>query len=836
MKRGFKRITSMALTAVLVLSAMLFITGADVKAEETPAYADFEMNVSELAAGTYSENIEKNGITILASAGSTVTIDKSSKKVNNVSYTLRLKTGGTGTPDGKSVKFTTQAATTVSIVASSSSGNASRVMGVGTLVDGAFVDVTTVNIGTSAALTKVNLPEAGTYYLYSKSGGINFYDIAVSYASAPAASERVDDELREEAPDFKAGDIYVSTKGSATASGSFADPMDLVTALNTVQPGSTIWMFSGTYYVYDMYGQPIVITEQNSGTADALKTVSSINGKKVTVNFDGMAEASSLRGIVLDGSYWHFYGIDICNAGDNGMLLSGDHNKIELCQFYGNHDTGLQLSRYNTSYASIDQWPSYNLILNCTSFNNKDDATSENADGFAAKLTCGEGNVFDGCISYCNSDDGWDLYAKTATGPIGVVTIRNCVAFGNGKLTNGEGSANGDMNGFKLGGSGVGTPHVVENCLAFLNGATGFTDNNNPSGISLTNCTAAYNGAYDTKSNFNCYRSSTDAVYTNLVSLASAQGSETDQFKGTVVNSLYHYKGLKDNNAVYWVKNWLCADGSKSRYTGSEAADYTVTAADFVSVTVPGYDAAASSFTGEYHKIFRNQDGSINLNQLFEIKESSKLYTAGTEGTYVGCSFSDKSGDNPGPTPGPTDPKNGLLLGEDGAWHLYQDGAINTAFTGLACNEHGWFYVKNGTVDWTYSGVTNNEHGWWRVENGRVNFNYTGIAQNEHGWWRIENGKVNFDYTGVAQNEYGWWYLSNGKVDFTYNGLACNEHGWWKIADGAVDFGFTGIATNEHGTWVVRNGKVDFTYNGGFTDNGILYFVQDGKVKMKLQG
>ncbi|MCD8188208.1 MAG: hypothetical protein LUD57_06325 [Ruminococcus sp.] len=33
----------------------------------------------------------------------------------------------------------------------------------------------------------------------------------------------------------------------------------------------------------------------------------------------------------------------------------------------------------------------------------------ENADGFAAKLTCGEGNVFDGCMSYNNSDDGWDL-------------------------------------------------------------------------------------------------------------------------------------------------------------------------------------------------------------------------------------------------------------------------------------------------------------------------------------------------------------------------------------------------------------------------------------------
>ena len=46
------------------------------------------------------------------------------------------------------------------------------------------------------------------------------------------------------------------------------------------------------------------------------------------------------------------------------------------------------------------------------------------------------------------------------------------------------------MNGFKLGGSGVGTPHNVMNCLSFDNGATGFTDNNNPTGLTIVNVTA----------------------------------------------------------------------------------------------------------------------------------------------------------------------------------------------------------------------------------------------------------------------------------------------------------------------------------------------------------
>ena len=58
-----------------------------------------------------------------------------------------------------------------------------------------------------------------------------------------------------------------------------------------------------------------------------------------------------------------------------------------------------------------NEWPAYNTILNCTSYYNCDSAQND-ADGFAAKLSVGEGNVFDGCVSYNNADDGYDLYAK----------------------------------------------------------------------------------------------------------------------------------------------------------------------------------------------------------------------------------------------------------------------------------------------------------------------------------------------------------------------------------------------------------------------------------------
>lgn len=496
--------------------------------------------------------------------------------------------------------------------------------------------------------------EAGSHEITKESTG-NLYYMSVSQQSEtpttpvtpteptqpeqPTTPSEPETPTTPSEPEQTKGDLYVSPSGKSTAAGTQNAPMDLLTAINSISAGYTIWMEEGTYKAYELYGAPIVIAESNSGAEGAYKTISSINGGTVTIDFSGMAELGSNRGIVLDGSYWHFYDIDICNAGDNGMLLSGDNNIIELCQFYANHDSGLQISRYNTSADTIDLWPSNNLILNCTAFDNKDEATCENADGFAAKLTCGEGNVFDGCISYCNSDDGWDLYAKPATGSTGVVTIKNCVAFGNGKLTNGEGSANGDMNGFKLGGSNkqCPTPHVVTNCLAFNNGATGFTDNGNGGAVTLTNCTSVNNGMYNAaKANYMCYRTSKDAAYTNLLSFAEKKTTATDQFLGTVSHTLYHYKGV----GTYWVNNWLCTDGAKTKYSGSEGADYTVSASDFVSTQIPGYDAATGAYTADYHSIFRNADGSINLSGLYEVSSDSPLYTAGTQNTALGASFS----------------------------------------------------------------------------------------------------------------------------------------------------------------------------------------------------
>ncbi len=418
--------------------------------------------------------------------------------------------------------------------------------------------------------------------------------------------------------------IYASPNGTGSGA-SYNDPTDVLSAISAVPAGGVIYLLEGVY----KFSEPIVIAENNSGTANALKTIAEYPGENVVWDFSGEGEAnSSMRGVVLDGSYWHWYGFEITKAADNGMLLSGDNNVIEMMVFNDNQDTGLQLSRYNTSAATVAEWPNNNLILNCTSKNNCDNATMENADGFAAKLTCGEGNVFDGCIAYNNSDDGWDLYAKTETGPIGVVTIRNCVAFRNGFTEFGEGYGNCDGNGFKLGGAGVGTAHIVENCLAFENLNCGFTDNNNPELGSMKNCTAYNNGVGGNgKANMMPYRCTSGCDFTNLMSFffadkvsdtgAAGLKAANDKFYGSISNSVYY------NSKNYYVSGSTSATGSSIK----EGEIITLSESDFISLSVPAMGS-------DFHTLWRNADGTVYTKGFAETVTNGAYAALGCRFTY----------------------------------------------------------------------------------------------------------------------------------------------------------------------------------------------------------
>ena len=285
-------------------------------------------------------------------------------------------------------------------------------------------------------------------------------------------------------------DYFVGPNGADSNPGTMAAPFKTITAAHArVTAGGTIWLLSGTNML------PVTQSISRSGTAAAHIRVQAVaGGTRPVLDFSGEAVASSNRGIDVTGDYWEFRGFEIRNAGDNCIAISGSNNTFDQLVIHGCSDTGLQITA-SSSQATDNTRAANNLVLNCDSYENLDQATNgENADGFAAKLRIGPGNVFRGCRSWNNADDGWDFFASDD-----VVTVDGCWAFLNGKVVSGTNTA-GDGNGFKLGGmpdgsAGMGgAVHIVKNSFAFDNRACGFVRNNNPDVPMLTSCGANLNG------------------------------------------------------------------------------------------------------------------------------------------------------------------------------------------------------------------------------------------------------------------------------------------------------------------------------------------------------
>ncbi|GGZ96358.1 hypothetical protein [Streptomyces bluensis] len=287
--------------------------------------------------------------------------------------------------------------------------------------------------------------------------------------------------------------LYVAPNGSDGAAGTESAPTTLPSAISRIAPGGTIHLRGGTY----RYAQTVTIPAGNNGTSSARTKLSAYPGETPVLNFSAQSEDAANRGLAVNGSYWHVSGIVVERAGDNGIFVGGSNNVFERTVTRYNRDTGLQLSRMASSTPK-DQWPSNNLVLSAESHDNAD-SDGEDADGFAAKLTTGPGNVFRYAVSRNNIDDGWDLYTKTDTGAIGPVTIEDSLSYDNGTLSDGSQAGNGDRNGYKLGGEDIAVAHVIRRSIAYGNGKHGFTYNRNPGtmtvsdNVSIDNAERNYN-------------------------------------------------------------------------------------------------------------------------------------------------------------------------------------------------------------------------------------------------------------------------------------------------------------------------------------------------------
>lgn len=348
--------------------------------------------------------------------------------------------------------------------------------------------------------------------------------------------------------------IYVSPNGNNSADGTRENPLSLTEALKYAQPGQTIVMLDGTYYIE----KDLVIPRSTNGTADKPITLTAENVGSVIVDGSKQETSSSLLTIV--GSYWKVYGIEFQNGLGKGVSVCGNYNTVEMCKIHNVANSGLQISRYAGEANDADMWPSYNLIKYCEAYDCCDAGRSD-ADGFAAKLTSGVGNKFYGCISHHNIDDGWDLYAKSTTGSIGAVTIENCVAYSNGFLTTDDPSTMakedfGEGNGFKLGGENMPGAHLLKNCISYNNAGKGITSNSGPD-CQVINCTAYNNSLKGGTYNVSLYTKTSNPkgwVLDGMLSIAENGKTQAELGSSNgVINSLrsatnYLFDGAKSVN------------------------------------------------------------------------------------------------------------------------------------------------------------------------------------------------------------------------------------------------------------------------------------------------
>lgn len=305
-----------------------------------------------------------------------------------------------------------------------------------------------------------------------------------------------------------AHNYYVSVHGSDKSKGNISDPFaSLQMAQSLVQPGDTVFIRGGIYILQENQvmtprkaNYTYVFNLDKSGTKEKPICYFAYPGDPRPVfNFENIKpEGLRVTAFNIGASYLHLKGFDIVGL---QVTIKG-HTQSEGISFHQENGNNIveQINIHDGMGIGVYMKRGHdNLILNCDAYNNYDSFSENgkggNSDGFGCHVQPQDtGNIFRGCRSWRNSDDGFDLIHCYAS-----VTFDHCWAIENG--FDKDMNSRADGNGFKAGGYGKkaldeplhAPSHTITHCIAVGNKANGFYANHHLAGNTWINNSAAGN-------------------------------------------------------------------------------------------------------------------------------------------------------------------------------------------------------------------------------------------------------------------------------------------------------------------------------------------------------
>lgn len=300
--------------------------------------------------------------------------------------------------------------------------------------------------------------------------------------------------------------FYVAPNGSDTNNGNIDKPFATIQkAQSEVNPGDIVYLRGG---IYHMQPEQIAKEERQWAYVTYLNKSGS-EGKPIKYwayqNEKPVFDLSAIRPeglrvtvFYVSGSWIHLKGIEVVGT----QVTIKTHTQSECFENQGSNNIYELLSMHDGMAIGFYLLSgSNNLILNCDAYRNWDyyseTGRGGNTDGFGCHPRPGsKNNVFKGCRSWFNSDDGYDVINSAES-----VTFDHCWAMYNGLGS--DFKSLGDGNGFKAGGFArkpadeIPNPvprHTIQFCLAVGNKASGFYANHHINGDNWFNNTAYKNG------------------------------------------------------------------------------------------------------------------------------------------------------------------------------------------------------------------------------------------------------------------------------------------------------------------------------------------------------